>query len=109
MNRKPPDGKELGGLTISIDYDNTFTSIPNELNIFVNILKLQGHTVIVTTCRNQWTDDMLWVPVPPDVPIIYAGGDFKQKAAEKAGYKVDIWIDDHPGTIQPQVFLNDNL
>ena len=94
-------------MIISIDYDNTWTAIPDELSIFVQLLKKLKHKVIITTCRNQWTDDMLLVPAPAHVPIIFAGSNFKQKAAEAAGYKVDIWIDDHPGTIQPQYFLSD--
>lgn len=43
------------------------------------------------------------------IPVVYCHGTYKQTACERAGYKVDIWIDDVPGMIQPCKVLEDDL
>jgi len=37
------------------------------------------------------------------VPIIFDGNDWKRDAALKAGYDVDIWIDDSPEIVGKQI------
>ena len=44
-------------------------------------------------------------PVPDDLEVIHARGDFKRAAARRAGFRVDIWIDDEPGLIEQQRML----
>ena len=36
------------------------------------------------------------------MPIVFAADGWKRSAAEAAGYKVDVWIDDHPEYIDAQ-------
>lgn len=93
-------------MTISFDYDHTWTAIPDELNIFCLLLKKMGHTVIITTGRKEWSDDMLRCPVPAYIPVIYAGSKWKREAALEAGYAVDIWVDDMPETIGQSLLVN---
>jgi hypothetical protein len=34
------------------------------------------------------------------MPIVFANGAWKEEAATRAGYNIDIWIDDHPEGIR---------
>ena len=36
-------------------------------------------------------------------PLVFAGEAWKRQAAEAAGYPIDVWIDDHPEYIGPQL------
>lgn len=54
----------------------------------------------MVTGRSGPGSDMVRFDIPHDIPIIYADRELKEHAARKAGYTVDIWIDDMPGTIQ---------
>lgn len=101
--------KNILFMIIAIDYDHTYTADPNLWEIFFRIAKLSGHQVICVTGRNCWSLDMQLNPLPHNMPIVYSGKELKEKAALKAGYKVDIWIDDMPGTIQETKILTDNL
>lgn len=89
-------------MTIAIDYDKTWASPLFEfLWDFVVVLRNEGNQVLCITRRSGWSDDMHLYPFPEDMLVIYAGPhQLKEDAAKKAGYEVDIWIDDEPGTIQ---------
>ena len=84
-------------MIIAIDWDKTFTVDPGLFSLFINGALDRGHKCIIVTGR-QKSDPV----VPPfEIPIIYAGNEWKNDAALAAGYKVDIWIDDMPGMIMP--------
>lgn len=89
-------------MTIAIDYDKTWASPLYELLwAFADLADSKGHRVICVARRSGWSEDMECYPFPPPMRLIYAGPDqLKEDAARKAGYKVDIWIDDEPGTSQ---------
>ncbi len=72
---------------------------------FVELTVDRGHRVIMVTGRRKWSDDMQRSGIPSHVRIIYSGDQLKQRAAAAAGFAVDVWIDDMPGTIQPCVLL----
>jgi hypothetical protein len=84
-------------LTIACDYDNTFTSDPE---FWEGVIRSAlGYKVICVTGRKESHP----IPISDYLvfdAVIYAGGELKEQAALEAGYKVDIWIDDKPGTIQ---------
>ena len=61
----------------------------------------------MVTRRKFWSDDMARGGVPGSVTIVYAGDGLKEQAALGAGYRVDVWVDDEPGTIQPMRVLPD--
>lgn len=96
-------------MTIAIDYDKTWTEDPPLWLAFVEAAWKRGHCVIMVTGRNAWSDDMARGGMPDDLPIIYSGSpfgmQFKQRAALAAGFEVDVWIDDMPGTIQACAIL----
>lgn len=90
-------------MTIAIDLDNTWTRSPRlwyELYYDAGVL---GHQIVMVTARRDpvTPDERARYMLPEDMPIIYTAGDFKKPCAEAAGYKVDIWIDDTPGMIDP--------
>ncbi len=94
-------------MIIAIDYDNTFSADPALFAIIISQIRARGHQAIIITNRcgvegdvvketvSQWT---LAFGVEAPV-IIYTGAEYKQTAAFKAGYPVDIWIDDCPELI----------
>lgn len=43
------------------------------------------------------------------MPIVYCGRDLKEHATRKAGWVVNIWIDDMPGMIQDCRILGGDL
>lgn len=98
-------------MTIAIDLDNTWTADPWLWYDFRKTATgIAGHTVIMVTARRDPVSDeeRRRYMLPPDMPIIYTSGDFKEKHARAAGYKVDIWIDDAPGMIQECAILKDS-
>lgn len=94
-------------MTIAIDLDNTWTAAPSLWRQFYHDAFVAGHTVIMVTARRDpvAADERRRFMLPVDMPIIYTAGDFKEKHARAAGYKVDIWIDDAPGMIQECAIL----
>lgn len=94
-------------MIVAIDYDNTYTAAPELWNQVIKLFQEAGHTVICVTGRS---DNSSMAPVVQDsigklVPVVFAGEQWKQEAAKKRGYKVDIWIDDMPITIAPQILI----
>lgn len=93
-------------LLIGLDYDDTYTADPMLWSQFVGDARRRGHTVICVTARREKPDFTREPPLPPDMPIVCAGPVWKKHAAAKAGFNVDIWIDDIPGLIEPSRILN---
>lgn len=94
-------------MIIAIDYDNTYTGDPETFNEVINVFKSAGHTVICVTGRSD--DGIMGEPIKQSIgkliPIIFAGAKWKRDAAEDRGYKVNVWIDDMPTMIAPQVII----
>lgn len=89
-------------LTIAIDLDRTWTEAPTMWRSIRELMLRDGHAVVMVTARRDpvSADERVRYRLPDDMPIVYTAGDFKERHALKAGYKVDIWIDDAPGMIQ---------
>ena len=89
-------------LNISLDYDHTFTADPNLWRQFISDAQRCGHTVVCVTGRREPPDFSREPRLPDSVPIVCVGPNgFKRDAAAKAGYPINIWIDDMPGVIEP--------
>lgn len=83
-------------MLIALDYDLTYTADPEFWELVVRVGLSRGHRFICVTGRRD-SD-----PVPPlPMPVVYAGDVLKSRAAARAGYVPDVWIDDMPGTIEP--------
>ena len=93
-------------MTISLDYDQTYTRDPDLWDGFIASAQSRGHQVICVTNRPWAPNTTKPERLPfPAIPIICAGDQFKSDAARAAGYTVGIWIDDMPGTISQSVLL----
>ena len=92
-------------LTIAFDYDGTYSADVDTWRNVVSLLKDAGHRVICVTGRRASQEVPSGIAKSFDA-VIYAENEFKEKAAQWARENVDIWIDDNPGTIQPQKVLN---
>lgn len=95
-------------MRIAIDYDKTFSAAPQMWIEVVSTMRSYGHHVFLVT--NRKADD----PIPLKAKqhfsgTFYAGPKFKREHMEKLGIKIDIWIDDMPGTVERQRYLEDNL
>jgi hypothetical protein len=92
-------------MTISIDLDKTWTAEPMLFNAFAKIAKSFGHTVIICTRRTELShEERIRLQIPEFVTLFFASYGFKRDAVP---FPVDIWIDDEPGTIEPQRVLQD--
>lgn len=92
-------------MTISIDLDKTWTAEPMLFNCFAKIAKSLGHTVIICTRRIELPhEERIKLQVPEYVTLFFADLGFKRDAVP---FHVDIWIDDEPGTIEPQRVLQE--
>ena len=64
--------------------------------------------MIIVTGSKQPYDKLLWLGIA-HLPIVVSNGELKEVAALRAGYKVDVWVDNEPGTIQETKILKDDL
>ena len=91
-------------ILFAIDYDGTFSADPALFRLFVNLLRAHGHESVLVTGRSD--EGPFGAEVKRAVgnlmPIVFAAGDWKKEAAAKAGYKIDVWIDDHPEYVARQ-------
>ena len=92
-------------LTISIDLDKTWTADPVVFSTITYCLKQRGHTVIICTRRTELPhEERISLQIPEFVTLFFANFGFKRDAVP---FPVDIWIDDEPGTIEPQRLLSE--
>lgn len=92
-------------MIIAIDYDSTYTVDPALWNEFIARAKSGNHTVICVTARPEIMGQVVLDSIGKLVPVVFAGADWKREVALKQGYKVDVWIDDSPEYVGPQVLI----
>lgn len=95
-------------MNIAIDYDNTFSADPEGWTEVIKLMQVRGHKFVCVTGRSN-ESSMMTEPVIRAIngliPIVFAGALWKKEAAEKAGWKIDVWIDDCPWMIGKQILL----
>jgi len=96
-----PGAEPLKRLTIAIDYDDTFTSDPATWAAVCHMLTYWHEVICVSSRRNCVEHrEELRKHLPACVKSIVLSFDApKREAARKAGFHVDIWIDDRPEAI----------
>lgn len=94
------------GLTISIDFDGTFTAAPGLWRSFVTDAIARGNRVVCITRREDNDENrhelrLAFGDLHDELARVLLCGPNTQKrtAAEDAGLDVDIWIDDSPEKI----------
>lgn len=92
-------------MTIAFDIDGCWSLAPLMwLRFYINA-KGVGNICIFVTGREQPREKLERLSIPDNAIIIVSGSRFKKQAALDAGYSVDIWIDNEPGTIEPARIL----
>lgn len=93
-------------LTFAIDFDGT---LARDLALFGRLIRMlhqAGHVAVLVTGRSDMTPHAAEVRAVmaglPEIPLVFAGPNWKRTAAIGAGYEIDIWIDDMPEYIAPQ-------
>jgi hypothetical protein len=92
---------EPRGLTISLDYDRTFTAAPGLWRSFIADATSRGNRVVCITRREDTEENRHELRLAlGDLEVqglILCGTDTKKRAAaQAAGVEVDVWIDDYP-------------
>ena len=89
--------------TFAIDFDGTWTADPEAFKEIAKILKLNGHRVIIVTARISGSGVVERECGAFVDRILFSGAEYKRDFCEKNGEKVNIWIDDMPGMIGPDI------
>jgi HK97 family phage prohead protease len=89
------------GLTISLDYDRTFTAAPGLWRSFVVDAVARGNRVVCITRRDDTDENrhelrLAFGDLEVSQTILCGTGTQKRDAAKAAGVEVDVWIDDFP-------------
>jgi hypothetical protein len=86
-------------MTIAFDYDGTLTADPRTMIAAMRLFEAAGHTVIIATMRHENSAYSVLRGLGRDYrpPIVYCyGHKDKATACARAGYAVDVWVDDTP-------------
>lgn len=80
-------------MILAIDYDNTFSSYPEEFTALREMFQKNGHKVFIVTARDEKVE-----PIEDDLSgfdrVFYTSGQAKAHVV-----RADIWIDDSPVTL----------
>jgi hypothetical protein len=99
MANKNAGERRMRKLVLAIDFDGTFAAAPELFRTFVEAAHAAGHRCILVTQRGQEQRAEVDTLAGSLLPIICASGTTKRMAAKQAGYRVDVWVDDDPESI----------
>jgi hypothetical protein len=90
--------------TLAIDIDGTWDTDPGAFSTLASLFETWGWQVILVTGSPQPEDKLERQGIADTgCPVITCQpGQFKRDAALAAGYDVTVWMDNEPGTIEPQ-------
>lgn len=83
-------------MTIAFDFDHTITADPAAMIAAMRLFRNAGHVVIVATLRDRWETDAVDRLLKDEFPVVYTGRKTKNPECQKAGYTVNVWVDDMP-------------
>lgn len=83
-------------MTLSLDYDDTYTRDPVFWHEFIELAKKHGHRVVCVTARAPEHGAEVLENL---VDVCYTSGRDKAQCADDNGFFVDVWIDDSPHMI----------
>ncbi len=97
-------------MNIAFDIDGTWSLDPILFNGVARAFLMSGHRVFIITGRDPANspvtpEDKDRLLIPSDIDILYSKGELKEAFAKKRGIVIDVWVDNEPGTIQPQKIL----
>ncbi len=83
-------------LTICVDYDGTFTAVPELLTQFIIAAKKDGHRVICATMRYPFEGKELTESIGKLCEVIYTSRQAKLPFLKELGIEPNIWLDNEP-------------
>lgn len=92
-------------LTISVDYDGTFTADPIGMSAVIRSLRQRGHRVIIVTAREKTEDNFDEIESALKsygagaTAIYMTSSQAKRSYMENLGIIVNVWIDDNPQAV----------
>lgn len=92
-------------MIIAIDIDGTWTLDPAFFCSFAGFAESLNHQVIIVTGSEQPPAKLSSLGLHSATILICQRGEFKRDCALRHGFSVDVWIDNEPGTIEPQRVL----
>jgi len=95
---------EARAMTVSIDFDRTFSADPQMWGEFARKAVADGNTVVMISRRPEADREEVIASLGDYAEsfsrVLLVGGDtLKADAADAAGISVDVWVDDSPQTI----------
>lgn len=92
---------------IALDFDETYTAMPEVWDNFIDTVKATGHSIVVVTARHDRQDclgsddnsDITDLCNRKNISVIYCGQKPKRAFCESLDYFFNIWIDDSPQSI----------
>lgn len=93
--------------TIAFDIDGTWTLDPKTFIRVARLFVQAGWRVIFVTGADQPKEKLHGLGIYP-YEVITVIGKYKRKGVESAGHRVDVWVDDMPGFIEPSRILNNS-
>jgi hypothetical protein len=99
--RTLPDARAM---TVSVDFDRTFSADPQMWGEFARKAVADGNTVVMISRRPESDREEVIASLGDYAEsfsrVLLVGGDkLKADAADAAGISVDVWVDDSPQTI----------
>ena len=100
--------RSLRAMTISIDYDKTFSSDPEMWGKFAKSSAASGNQVVMISRRPDTEQDRNEITAALGdyassfSTVLLVGDQFKDAAAKAAGINVDVWVDDSPQFVKQQ-------
>jgi hypothetical protein len=88
---------------IAIDYDGTWTAMPDVFRAFANEATGRRFSVLIVSCRednDENRDDIAEATGFVSRHVLLTSGSAKRWFCEQRGWQVDIWIDDEPRTVE---------
>lgn len=104
--------RSFRSMTISIDYDKTFSSDPEMWGKFAKSSAASGNQVVMISRRPDTEQDRneiiaaLGDYASSFSTVLLVGDQFKDAAAKAAGINVDVWVDDSPQFVKQQEQIN---
>lgn len=88
-------------MTISLDFDETYTRDPEMWRKFAHMAVSMGHEIVLITNRTpeQGAEVRAALRGVPVSAVVFAGRAPKREAARRQGIRVDVWVDDLPHTV----------
>jgi hypothetical protein len=95
-------------MRIALDYDKTYTAMPEVWDQFIGSARAAGHIVEIVTMRyNNETEAIPFHVLQKVDHVVYTGRKGKARHMQFIERPVDIWIDDMPMFILDDAWTGD--